>query len=176
MSADPLKDPILWKQKAAAFVTRSHHHLWGKNNEDPQVFLFQQDLTNQFVKQMHLGWNKHGQERTLEKWGLDDKMEKPDNGRQKGSFILPPGIVFPHIVEKELLAIWIHPLDPAGSWFMVPGSAKTPIRLGSHKNPIKVADDLFEGLRLFQGRQETLRVEIRAQQPRYPRKEGIKKW
>lgn len=160
MSADPLKDPILWKQKARSFVTRSHRHLWGKNNEDPQVLLFQQDLTNQFVKQIHLGWNKHGQSRTLEKWGLNTQ----DNGQQKRSFILPPGIVFPYIVEKELLAVWIHPLDPSGSTFIVPGSANTPLRLGSHKNPIKVVDGLFEGLRLFQEHQETLCVEIRARQ------------
>lgn len=156
MSPDPLRDPILWKQKARAFVTRSHRHLWGKNNEDPQVLLFQQDLTNQFVKQMHLGWNKHGQSRPLEKWGLD--------GQQKESFILPPGIVFPYIVEKELMSVWIHPLDPSGATVIVPGSAKTPIRLGSHKNPIKLVDGLFEGLRLFQENQETLCVEIRARQ------------
>ncbi len=163
MSADPLKDPVLWKQKARSFVTRSHHHLWGKNNEDPQVFLFQQDLTNQFVKQMHLGWNKHGQERTLEKWGLDNhtKMQPTDNDRQKGLFILPPGIVFPYIVEKELMALWIHPLDPSGSAFIVPGSAM-PIRLGNQKNPIKVVDGLFNGLRLFQKNQESLCVEIHA--------------
>lgn len=176
MSADPLKDPVLWKKKAAAFVTRSHHHLWGKNNEDPQVFLFQQDLTNRFIKQMHLGWNKHGQERTLEKWGLDDHkkrenldiensaIENRDKERAKGMFILPPGIVFPYIVEKELMAVWIHPLDPSGSAFIVPGSAKMPLRLGSHKNPIKRVDGLFEGLRLFQENQETLCVEIRSPQ------------
>jgi len=166
MNADPLKDPVLWKQKARAFVTRSHRHLWGKNNEDPQVFLFQQDLANQFVKQMHLGWNKHGQARNLEKWGLDDhkKMKPTDNDRQKGSFFLPPGIVFPYIVEKELMAVWIHPLDPSGSSFIVPGSAKMPIRMGNQKNPIKVVDGLFEGLRLFQENQETLCVEIRARQ------------
>ena len=166
MGADPLKDPVLWKKKAAAFVTRSHHHLWGKNNEDPQVFLFQQDLTNRFIKQMHLGWNKHGQERTLKKWGLDDqkKQNNQDKERQKGVFILPPGIVFPYIVEKELIAVWIHPLDPSGSAFIVPGSAKMPLRLGSHKNPIKRVDGLFEGLRLFQESQETLCVEIRSPQ------------
>jgi len=156
MIADSLKDPVLWKQKARSFVTRSHHHLWGKNNEDPQVFLFEQDLTNRFIKQMHLGWNKHGQERTPEKWGL----ETQDNDQQKAPFLLPPGIVFPYIVEKELRAVWIHPLDPAGSWFMVPGSANTPLRLGSPQNPIKVVDGLFEGLRLFQGQQDTLCVEI----------------
>ena len=44
MIADSLKDPVLWKQKARSFVTRSHHHLWGKNNEDPQVLLFQQNM------------------------------------------------------------------------------------------------------------------------------------
>jgi hypothetical protein len=156
MTPDPRRDPVLWKQKAAAFVTRSHHHLWGKNNEDPQVFLFHQDLFTPFIKQMHLGWNKHGQERTLEKWGLD--------GQQTGSFLLPPGIVFPYIVEKELRAVWIHPLDPEGSWCVVPGSTSTPLQLGTPDNPIKVVEDLFEGLRLFQASPKTLCIEIRCPQ------------
>jgi hypothetical protein len=161
---DPhLKDPALWKQKAMGFVTRAHRHLWGKNNEDPQVFLFRQDLTNQFVKQMHLGWNKHGQERTLEKWGLGDPKEitKSENDPLQGSFILPPGIVFPYIVEKELRAVWIHPLDPAGAPFMVPGSSEAPIRLGSMAHSLTKVEGLFEGLRLFQARQKDLCVEIR---------------
>ncbi|MBU0972750.1 MAG: hypothetical protein KKC20_19040 [Proteobacteria bacterium] len=150
-----LKNPDLWKQKARAFVTRTHRHLWGKNNEDPQVFLFRQNLANQFVKEMHLGWNKHGQERTLEKWGLDGKK------MAGGTFILPAGIVFPYIVEHELLAVWIHPLDPSGSVFQVPGSATLPIRLGNPMNPLQSVEGLFDGLRLFQAQKETLRVEIR---------------
>lgn len=93
MTPDPRRDPVLWKQKAAAFVTRSHHHLWGKNNEDPQVFLFHQDLFTPFIKQMHLGWNKHGQERTLEKWGLD--------GPQNTAFFLPPALCFPILWTKN---------------------------------------------------------------------------
>ena len=156
----PLKDPALWKKKARAFVTRSHRHLWGKNNEDPLVFLFRQDLANQFVKEVHLGWNKHGQERRLAKWGLDNKK---DNGKkmetQTDSFILPPGIVFPHIVEKELISVWIQPLDPSANPYMVPGSAKKPILLGNPINPIKSVNGLFKGLRLFQEKKE-LCIEI----------------
>ncbi len=147
-------------------MTRSHRHLWGKNNEDPLVFLFQQDLTNQFAKDMHLGWNKHGQERSLEKWGLENlkidnkKMETQGNDRHAGSFMLPPGIVFPYIVEKELLSLWIHPFDPAGIPYLVPGSPKKPILLGNPKNPIKSVEGLFQGLRLFQKQKETLCIEI----------------
>jgi len=148
-----LKDPILWKKKARAFVTRTHRHLWGKNNEDPLIFLFKQDLTNQFAKDMLLGWNKHGQERTMEKWGIDG---------QANSLSLPPGIVFPYIVEKELLSVWIHPMDPCGIPYLVPGSAKGPILLGNPKNPVKKVDRLFNGLRLFQEKKDLFCVEIHA--------------
>ncbi len=162
----PLKDQALWKKKARAFVTRSHRHLWGKNNEDPLVFLFRQDLSNQFVKELHLGWNKHGQERTLAKWGLDTKkgngkkMENQGDDPQTGSFILPSGIVFPHIVEKELISVWIQPLDPSSIPYRVPGSAKKPILLGNPINPIKSVNGLFKGLRLFQEKKEMLCIEI----------------
>jgi len=159
MVDDHLKDPDLWRQKARAFVTRSHRHLWGKNNEDPQVFLFHQDLTNQFIKQMHLGWNKHGQERTLEKWGLESTAA--ENHPLPGKFFLPPGIVVPYIVEKELVSVWIHPLDPSGIPYLVPGSAKEWICLGNPGNPLKKVANLFEGLRLFQKKNESLYIEIR---------------
>ena len=155
----PLKDPALWKKKARAFVTRAHRHLWGKNNEDPLVFLFRQDLSNQFVKEVHLGWNKHGQERQLEKWGLEKKVTR-ENERQTGSFLLPSGIVFPYIVEKELISVWIQPLEASGIPYMVPGSAKTPILLGNPRNPIKSVTGIFKGLRLFQEKKESLCIQI----------------
>jgi hypothetical protein len=167
MAANRLKDPRLWKKKARAFVTRCHRHLWGKNNEDPLVFLYQQDLANQFVKDMHLGWNKHGQERRLAKWGFDQKkmggkkIKARVNDRQEDTFILPPGIVFPYIVEKELVSVWIQPLDLPGPSLLVPGSQNEVIRLGNPGNPIKSVDGLFEGLRLFQENRKTLCIEIR---------------
>ncbi len=153
----PLKDRALWKKKAGAFVTRSHRHLWGKNNEDPLVFLFRQDLTHQFVKDMHLGWNKHGQQRRLQKWGLDNKK---GNDEQTGSFILPSGIVFPYIVEKQLISVWIQPMDPSSIPYMVPGSANKPILLGNPTNPMKSINGLFKGLGLFYEKKEMLCIEI----------------
>lgn len=142
-----------------AFVTRSHQHLWGKNNEDPLVFLFQQDLANLFVKNMHMGWNKNGQERPLKNWGLgytaSQILHKP------GNFFLPPGIVFPYIVEKKVKAVFIHPLDSSDQSFRVPGSSKEPILLGNPKNSIEEVDGLFKGLRLFQEKQQSIFVKIR---------------
>ena len=158
MVDDHPKNPDLWKQKARAFVTRSHHHLWGKNNEDPQVFLFHQELSNAFIKQMHLGWNKHGQARTPEKWGLESVAANDPS--HPGKLFLPPGIVVPYIKGKELVSLWIHPLDPSGIPYLVPGSAKKWLCLGNPENPIKKVTRLFEGLRLFQ-KKNSLCIEIR---------------
>ncbi|MCP3942984.1 MAG: hypothetical protein GY710_16065 [Desulfobacteraceae bacterium] len=161
VAANHPTNQALWKQKAAAFVTRSHHHLWGKNNEDPLIFLFHQDLTNQFIKDIHLGWNKHSQKRTMGKWGLGVNNTATQNNEQPtSSFILPPGIVFPYIVKKELLSVWIQPMDPASPPFLVPGSTKRLIRLGNGNNPIKKINGLLNGLCLFQKNQGTLCVEI----------------
>lgn len=139
-----------------AFVTRTHRHLWGKNNEDPLVFLFCQGLSHGFAKELLLGWNKHGQERTLEKWGLAD-LETPGKA---GHFFLPPGLVFPYIVEKELLSILIQPLDPKAPCSIVPGSAREPILLGNRQNPLITVDSLLEGLGLFQEKNKTLCVKF----------------
>jgi hypothetical protein len=152
-----LKDQDLWKQKARAFVTRCHRHLWGKNNEDPLVFLFRQGLSNEFIKKMYLGWNKYGQERGLAKWGLEKEQGKKP---EKDTFILPPGIVIPYIVEKELMAVWILPLSSPGSSFILPGSARGPITLGNPTNPIKEVDGLLEGLGLFQENKERFFLKI----------------
>lgn len=142
-----------------AFVTRSHHHLWGRNNEDPLAFLFQMDLSNATIKSLHLGWNKFGQERRCDRWGLENLGKKGSPGKNN-SFSLPPGIVFPHIFEKKLKSIWIHSLDPFGPVFMVPGSAPGPVLLGNLKNPVVTVPDLFEGLCMFQEKQDSLCVKI----------------
>ena len=142
-----------------AFVTRSHHHLWGRNNEDPLAFLFEMGLSNATIKSLHLGWNKFGQERHCDKWGVKN-LEKIDSPGKNNSFVLPPGIVFPHIIEKELTSIWIHSLDRAGPVFMVPGSAPGPVLLGDFKKPVVTTSDLFKGLCMFQEKQESLCVKI----------------
>ena len=164
MVDDHLKDPDLWRQKARAFVTRSHRHLWGKNNEDPQVFLFLQNLTNQFVKQMHLGWNKHGQERTLEKWGLETVAANDHS--LPGKLFLPPGIVVPYIVEKKLISVFIHPLDPSAATFLVPGSSEDFLLLGDPKAPVTTVEGLFDGLLLVQEKsKQCIRIRPRLLDP-----------
>ncbi len=95
-------DSQLWKKKAMAFAIRTHRHLWGKNNEDPLAFLFNKGLSNEFAKSIYLGWNKFGQERQYKKWGIN----------KAGGFIIPPGLVFPQIENKEIKGVFILSLNP----------------------------------------------------------------
>jgi hypothetical protein len=129
-----------------AFVTRSHRHLWGKNNEDPQAFLFTRGFSHQFAKEQLFGWNKFGQERPLQNWG-----DKTDS-RETQKLFLPPGIVIPFIVEKKLQSIFIHPYDEAkkGKTTLVPGSWNPTMVLGEKKEKIAVIQNVFDGLFLFQ--------------------------
>lgn len=155
METSVLRDPLLWKKKGAAFVTRTHRHLWGKNNEDPLVFLFRKGLSNEFVKSLHLGWNKHGQIRALESWGLE--RIKPGDPE---SLFLPSGIVFPNIMDKVLRGIWICSMENKNQITRVPGSQKEPIMLGNPENGVIAVSGLFEGLSLFQEGKQKICVKI----------------
>jgi hypothetical protein len=143
-------DRKAWTKKAMAFVTRSHRHLWGKNNEDPQAFLFKQGLSNQFMKDRLLGWNKFGQQRPLENWGFAQ-----DQGETQKLF-LPPGIVVPIIMNKKLSGVFIQTFeeDAPGKTILLHGSLNPFLILKNHnENSLKniaIIRNLFEGLLTFQ--------------------------
>lgn len=139
-----LTDPSAWRTKAMAFVTRSHRHLWGKNNEDPQAFLFTRGLKNQFLKDLLAGWNKFGQNRPLKNWGF-----RTDPGTDE-KFYLAPGIVVPFIVQKTLISVILQPYETSFTPFLVPGSQCPTMVLGQKNRPVAVVQDLFDGLFLFQ--------------------------
>ena len=133
------------------FVTRAHRHLWGKNNEDPLVFLFKNGLSNEFCKNIYLGWNKFGQDRPLESWGLS----APDQDR----FHLPAGIVIPHIENQCLTGVLI--VSMAGSLsFWLPGSHPLPMELGHVNAHSPETTDAMAGLKLFQDHPEGPGVRI----------------
>ncbi len=150
----------IWKNKAVAFVTRSHRHLWGKNNEDPLAFLFLKGLENQLAKEMVLGWNKFGQERPKENWGIQDGLISGGslyNGSlYNGKFLLPSGIVIPYIVNKKLLSIFIISLnvDVASKVNLVPGSQSNIMILNENNedqfHPIVMVSNILDGLYLYQ--------------------------
>ncbi len=146
-------DSGAWKQKAMAFVTRCHRHLWGKNNEDPLVFLYHQGLTHDFIRRMHLGWNKHAQHRDLIKWGLSDA--EGDLSR----FLLPAGIVLPCIKEKNLQSVVILPITSDCPLCLVPGSCHDII-LGDGGQPPVLCVDIFTGLRTLQASGTPVRLHL----------------
>ncbi len=163
-------DAAIWKKKAMAFVIRSHRHLWGKNNEDPLAYLFSMGLRNDFCKQHYLGWNKFGQKRPYQNWGFGSRPEQLVNQGvdQSNKFLLPSGIVFPFIIEKDLISVFIHSLDEnatsdenaRGRIIMMPGSSSATIFLGEIKETVVILEDLFDGLFLYQEAGKTCSVII----------------
>jgi hypothetical protein len=135
----------LWKRKAMAFAVRSHRHLWGKNNEDPLSFLYIKGICVDLAKSLYLGWNKFGQKRPLAGWGLQGK----------GDFLIPPGLVFPYIREKELLAILIVSMTSSHDPTLLPGSFTGPFVLGPEGGAPKYTHDLLQGLVLIQENPDT---------------------
>lgn len=156
-------DRQVWKKKAMAFVTRSHRHLWGKNNEDPQAYLFTRGLKNQFIKDMLIGWNKFSQTRPARNWGK--QSEYRGNCPSSEKLFFPSGIVVPFIVEKELNSIFIHSYNnsrPLES-ILLPGSSAPTLLLEKKavkRKKIVVIQDLCDGLYLFQEVQKTCCVII----------------
>lgn len=126
-----------------AFVVRSHRHLWGKNNENPLAFLFNKGLKNEFAKTMLMGWNKFGQNRPLENWGLSTPLPQE-------KLVLNPGIVIPFIQDKKLQSVFIHPLEGSNQTLLLPGSLKPTMILGNTQLPIILISNLLDGLFLFQ--------------------------
>ena len=146
-------DAVAWRKKASAFVIRCHHHLFGKNNEDPLAYLFTRGIKNEFAKKMLLGWNKFSQERPGENWGFGPGPEK---------IVLQKGLVIPYIVEKELKSVFIYVYEPDGAKgaAMVPGNACTCMILENEpgqagKVPPVLVHDLMQGLLIFQEKKET---------------------
>ncbi|WP_041279149.1 hypothetical protein [Desulfobacula toluolica] len=151
MSDNRFFNRAVWKQKAMAFVVRSHRHLWGKNNEDPQAFLFTHGLKNQFIKDALIGWNKFGQTRSIKNWGIETNLKKDEK------LFLASGIVIPFIVKKELKSIFIHPYDESqdNKTTIIPGSVTPTMVLGEKKEKVAVIQNIFDGLFLFQELKDT---------------------
>ncbi len=125
-----------------AFVTRAHRHLWGKNNEDPLALLFRSGLKNDFAKKMLLGWNKFGQHRPAENWGLSP--QGPDHGK----IYLRPGMVVPYIESKKLVSVFIQPFS--GKARLLPGSLAPNMVMGDPDKPCLILSNLMDALFLFQ--------------------------
>ena len=130
-----------WTRRAQAFVTRAHRHLWGKNNEDPFVFLYEHGLTHDFAKERILGWNKFGQDRPLKGWGLPQTSDRT-------KFHLPPGIVVPRIDDQQLLGILIIPMEGHAPPYFVPGGQ--PMAWGPLDGEIKTFKDPLVALKAVQ--------------------------
>ncbi len=138
-----LERPWDWTHKAMAFVIRAHRHLWGKNNEGPLVFLYENGLSNTFCKAQYLGWNKFGQDRPLDGWGLASP--------HGDTFHIPPGIVIPWIQNKILLSVYIVPMAPSEKKiYGLPGSHPPPMILGNPQKNSPTFTHPLEGLCFYQ--------------------------
>lgn len=150
----PGPDQKIWKKKAAAFATRSHRHLWGKNNEDPLAFLFTRGLKNKVIKDLYLGWNKFGQERPMKNWGFQPGPGRPEK------FLLPAGIVVPLILNQNLISVFIYQYTgpPGNRTVRVPGSSSPDLILGAPSHTLVILKDLMDGLYIFQETGHACRV------------------
>ncbi len=149
MNITDKRERPLWEQRAMAFVTRSFRQLWGKNNEEMLAWLFNQGLSNPFARAQLLGWNKHGQARNPELWGIEPTDDSP-------TLLLPQGLVVPHIVDKRLRKITIVSKETVE----VQGGSPEPMVLGKEFKVIALVQDCMDGLFLNQEKGDSLGVII----------------
>ncbi|MBU1168974.1 MAG: hypothetical protein KKD44_05360 [Proteobacteria bacterium] len=150
----------LWKNKAMAFLVRSRQELWGKHNEDIIAWFFLEGFTHRFIHHMLLGWNRVSRIRPASNWGIPDRAG--DNNVRQGKLILPPGIVIPYIVNKDLrkLLIYNHLSDNPTRNVTLPGSSSESIILGEQRTRVAVISNIIHGLLLHQEFQDRITIII----------------
>lgn len=138
-----------WKHKTFSFLVRSRQELWGKKNEDIMAWFFLQGLSNKFVNESLLGWNRHAMIRPVAAWHLPENEPHSDSS---GKFSLPPGIVIPDLEGQEIvkLLIFNHQSPGPDSLFTLPGSATRAMIWGNGGHHTLVVFNAIHALFLAQ--------------------------
>lgn len=153
-------DNDLWKNKAFAFLVRARQDLWGKHNEEILAWIFKAGFSNQFARDMLLGWNKYPKTRPAANWGLADDVVDPLVQGEK--LTLPPGLVIPYMVEKDLRKLMFYDTQCTGPTpcFPLPGGATESMILGGTHARIAVVFNIIHGLLVHQELKDTITVII----------------
>ncbi len=124
-----------WQEKASAFLAWTEKHLQENGNVN-QWLNNDRGLTEETIKQAHLGWNPKDLYRDRNTWGLEDIGKK---------LWLPGGLVIPYQVEGKLIRLRIRRPDPGkgARYPLVPGSdTKAMILPGPNKAVVVVESEL----------------------------------
>lgn len=158
--ANIFPEDSVWKNKAFSFLVRCRSELWGKHNEDILAWMFKQGFSNQFAQDMLLGWNKYPKIRPVLNWGLWEGLDDPLICHDK--LTLPPGLVIPYIVDKDLrkLMFYNYQSDRPQRGLPLPGGSAEPMVLGRPSPRIAVVFDIIHGLYAHQELKDQFTVVI----------------
>jgi hypothetical protein len=159
MTTPPIDIPnSVWKNKTFSFLVRTRQELWGKNNEDIMAWLFLEGFSNRFINEQLLGWNRYAKIRPAAAWALPQGEECHIDSH--GKFTLPPGIVIPYLVEKEIvkLLIYDYQSDKPNRLYTLPGSSQRAMILGATSDHVAVVFEAMHALLVLQELGETVTV------------------
>ena len=157
LKPDDIPDEI-WKQKAGAFIVRAAHQLWGKHNEAIMAIMFRLGFNNKFIKKNLFGWNMRKNTRSYLSWNIDKTESKKAYTSIKFTdekFKIPPGLVIPYIVDKNLMKVYIVEYDETDiiSFSPLPGSSSLPVFLcgaNASDKPLFITDNPVDGFLIHQ--------------------------
>ncbi|MBF0398791.1 MAG: hypothetical protein HQK78_18585, partial [Desulfobacterales bacterium] len=117
-----------WQEKAQVFFDMAVKELW--NNAEKLEYLKGRGLTEETIKQAHLGYCQKDYFKNREDWGLETEVK--ENGELKKIW-LPSGIVIPTFDNNELIRLRVRRLkeDSYGKYIMISGSSSKPMILGN---------------------------------------------
>lgn len=112
LNREPVRLPLIltreeppcsaWQEMARAFCQAAEKCLWGPKGETARAYLHSRGLTDQTVRQAHLGLCPDWYKAPLEQWGLDaSQLGKEEDPQIK----IPRGIVIPWQADGHLWKI-----------------------------------------------------------------------
>jgi hypothetical protein len=142
-----LKDPSeMWRQKALAFIQKSHQYLLS------HPYLLNQDkdrgLTLQSIVDFQLGWNQADIFELRESWGLN-----ASEGSGARFLCLPQGIVIPSFHEDKPSRLKIRrnnwkPEDEYPKYQIIPGGMTAPSIYGDIYKPVVIVEAELDAMLL----------------------------
>lgn len=143
--------PILWQEKARAFVAWCHDLLL-KNEKQLRWLLEERGITVESVRQFQIGWNPKDLFRLRQSWGMPMAMKT--NGCQKHLW-LPSGLVIPVFMEDRLARVKIRRPDPGdGPRYISVGSdgagATTPLIRSQGREYLVLVESELDAVLLHQ--------------------------
>lgn len=121
----PIKQPSKqWQETGRSFTERAERFLWkSEEAREAREYLKTRRITDKTLKDAHIGYCPSWYEVPLDQWGIDP-MTISAAKRERGTVVIPPGIVIPWFGDGALWKIAVKRPNATPSYGQVLGSVE----------------------------------------------------